>query len=147
MTSPIEFQSIDHITLIVADLTKTREFYCDQLGMHQVTRPDFDFPGLWLTPALETSNQTGLMRALIHITLADESSGLPGWGDRQVGRLSRGHHFAFEVADAIAACEHLQQLGVAICGEPRRRPDGAAQFCIQDPDGHVIEIFSQPSND
>ena len=146
MPSPIEFNSIDHITLIVADLDKTRDFYCDRLGMQEVPRPDFDFPGLWLTPSSQALDQAGFMRALIHITLADEASGLAGWGDRQVGRLSRGHHFAFEVVDAIAACNHLQQLGVTICAPPRQRPDRAAQFCVQDPDGHVIEIFSPPVN-
>ena len=50
MLNSIRFQSIDHLTLIVSDLEKTREFYCDILGMKLVPRPDFDFPGLWLHP-------------------------------------------------------------------------------------------------
>ncbi len=112
MTSPLEFRSIDHITLIVADLERTRQFYCDQLGMQEVERPNFEFPGLWLTPRLAGSEPGSFLQALIHITLADEDSGLAGWGDRQVRRTSRGHHFAMEVADAERAHRHVAELGL-----------------------------------
>ena len=146
MNSPIKFQSIDHITLIVENLERTRHFYCDCLGMQQVTRPDFNFPGLWLSPSSPTAAETNYLQAMIHITLADEQSGLAGWGDRQVRRPSRGHHFAFEVADAQSAHEHLQQLGIPIVVAPKQRPDGAIQCYVQDPDGHLIELFSKPNN-
>lgn len=145
MPPPIKFQSIDHITLIVAELDRTRQFYCDCLGMQEVARPDFDFPGLWLTAAGAADDRSGFLQAMIHITLADQNSGQAGWGDRQVKRVSRGHHFAFEVADAILAHEQLDQLGVNIVVKPKQRPDGAAQFYVEDPDGHLIEFFSRPT--
>ena len=145
MDSSLEFRSIDHITLIVADLERTRQFYCDQLGMQEVTRPDFDFPGLWLTPRQAESAPDGFLQALIHITLADEDSGLAGWGDRQVRRTSRGHHFAMEVADAERAHRHVTEVGLEIAVPLKQRPDGAAQFYVRDPDGHLIEFFSRPT--
>lgn len=146
MNSPLEFRSIDHITLIVADLERTRQFYCDQLGMREVARPDFEFPGLWLTPCQAESEPDGFLQALIHITLADEDSGLAGWGDRQVRRTSRGHHFAMEVADAEQAHRHVTELGLEIAVPLKQRPDGAAQFYVRDPDGHLIEFFSRPTH-
>ena len=147
MPSPIKFQSIDHITLIVSDLDQTRRFYCDCLGMQEVDRPDFDFPGIWLTAPQASGEARGFLQAMIHITLADQNSGLAGWGDRQVKRVSRGHHFAFEVTDANQAYQHLAKLGVNISAAPKKRPDGAAQFYVEDPDGHLIEFFSRPAAD
>ena len=140
MNEILRFESIDHITLIVSDINKTRHFYCDILGMAQVPRPEFDFDGLWLHPCQPSPGET--VRALIHATLESDLAGKAGWGDRKVKSLSRGHHFAFEVNDAIEACEHLRSKGVNIVVEPRRRPDGPTQFYIRDPDDHVIEIFS-----
>lgn len=147
MLSPIEFQSIDHITLIVSDLDQARRFYCDCLGMQEVARPNFDFPGIWLSAPQAGAEARGFLQAMIHITLADENSGRAGWGDRQVKRVSRGHHFAFQVVDANAAHEHLAKLGVNISVAPKKRPDGAAQFYVEDPDGHLVEFFSRPGND
>ena len=111
--------------------------------MKQVPRPNFDFEGLWLHPHEPVQGES--VRALIHVTLESDLAGSAGWGDRGVKRLSRGHHFAFEVKDAVAACEQIRQQGVKIDVEPRLRPDGPTQFYIRDPDGHVIEFFSLPS--
>ncbi|MEM9410336.1 MAG: VOC family protein [Planctomycetota bacterium] len=141
MQQPIRFHSIDHLTLIVSDLERTRKFYCEKLGMQLGPRPEFDFPGLWLHPSEPEPGKP--VKSMIHITLESDLAGLAGWGDREVKSLSRGHHFAFEVEDAKNACKYLQNLGVEIAVQPKQRPDGAVQFYVQDPDGHVIELFSK----
>ena len=41
-------QSIDHVTVVVADLAASRKFYVDALGMLEVERPAFSFDGMWL---------------------------------------------------------------------------------------------------
>src|SRR3981081_2099212 len=41
-------QNILHISLKTADVPATVEFYRDVLGMTEVDRPAFDFPGAWL---------------------------------------------------------------------------------------------------
>ncbi len=140
MPMSFRFSSIDHITLIISDIERTRHFYCELLGMRQVPRPDFDFPGLWLNPTDPEPGEP--VRALIHATVESDLAGKSGWGDQAVKSLSRGHHFAFEVEDASSACEQLRSQGVTIAIEPRQRPDGPTQFYVQDPDGHVIEFFS-----
>ena len=40
-------RTVDHITLVASDLEASRRFYVDVLGMREVERPDFGFPGLW----------------------------------------------------------------------------------------------------
>ena len=128
----IKVKAIDHVTIIASDLEATRKFYVDGLGMEEVARPDFDFPGSWF--------QAGATQ--IHVTLESPEAGKAGWGDRGVKIASRGHHFAFEVDDAMAATETAKSLGFQIAREPKHRPDGAIQVYFYDPDGHVVELFS-----
>ena len=47
MANPIQVQSLDHVTLVVKDLEQSRRFYVDGLGMREVPRPNFSFPGSW----------------------------------------------------------------------------------------------------
>ena len=130
----IDVQHIDHVTVVVSDLDTTHDFYVNVLGMRQVARPAFSFPGLWF--------QAG--ETLVHATLQSDEAGRAGWGDRDVRIISRGHHFAFLVADAAAAADVLRERGVSIASGPQTRPDGAVQVYLHDPDGHLIELFSMP---
>lgn len=130
--NPLQVRSFDHITIIVDDIEATRHFYAELLGMEEVARPDFDFPGSWY--------QIGNVQ--IHVTQANELAGLAGWGDRQVKSVSRGHHFAFEVDNMQSAYERVQELGIRVGDGPKTRPDGAKQLYIYDPDGHLVELFS-----
>lgn len=131
MISPLAF---DHITLIVSDIEKTRAFYVDKLGMQQVDRPEFDFPGVWF--------QLGTTQ--IHATLEGPEAGQAGIGDRGNSVVSRGHHFVFCVADCFSEAEKLQGLDIEILHGPKQRPDGAVQVYFRDPDGHTVELVSGP---
>ena len=130
MITPIAF---DHITLIVADIEKTREFYVEKIWMQQVARPDFDFPGIWF--------QLGATQ--IHATLDGNEAGKAGIGDRGNSIVSRGHHFAFRVEDCRKESAKLDELGIEILQGPKERPDGAVQSYFADPDGHIIELVSE----
>ena len=129
MISPL---AIDHITIIVADVEKTREFYVDKLGMKQVPRPDFDFPGIWF--------EVG--KTQIHATATSPEAGEAGIGNRGNSVVSRGHHFAFRVEDCFAESEKLADLGIEVLHGPKQRPDGAVQVYFADPDGHIVELVS-----
>lgn len=37
-----------HVAIKTADLAATRHFYCDVLGLSEVARPDFGYPGAWI---------------------------------------------------------------------------------------------------
>lgn len=125
--------TIDHVTLVVADLEKSRVFFHDVLGMPEMPRPDFGFPGLWF--------QAGSTQ--IHLNVAGEEAGSAGL-EYDASSITRALHIAFSVDDAMAAANFLRERGVEIIAGPRNRPDGAVQLYILDPDGHQIEITSPP---
>lgn len=128
--SEIKVKHIDHVTLVVASVEASRKFYVGLLGMSEVDRPAFDFKGAWF--------QAGA--TLIHLIEEHERSGPAGFPDGVVKKSSRNHHFAFEVADAAAAAISLKQRGIELVDDAKKRPDGATQVFLQDPDGHVVEL-------
>jgi catechol 2,3-dioxygenase-like lactoylglutathione lyase family enzyme/uncharacterized protein YunC (DUF1805 family) len=133
--SRIQVKSIDHATLVVKDLERSRRFYVDVLGMREVPRPAFSFAGLWF--------QAG--RTQIHLILEFAGSGPAGNLLPENRRSSRTHHLAFEVEDAAAAFVCLQQMQIPVLAPPKPRPDGYMQVFVSDPDGHVIELCSPPA--
>lgn len=123
----IQVQSLDHVTIVVKDLAATRRFYVDLLGMQEVPRPAFSFAGQWFRAGA----------TFIHTILEAPGTGVAGNGRDD---NSRGHHFAFLVADCRAAAELLAAAGVPLVSPVKLRPDGAAQLFVQDPDGHLVEL-------
>lgn len=131
----VRVKNINHITLIVADLERSKAFYCGVLGMEEVPRPAFNFPGKWFQAG---PNQ-------IHLILEHPGSA-PAGCPTPLGTVSAGRatHFAFEVADATQAYDYLKSRGVHLQGEPKFRPDGYLQVFSQDPDGYTVEVYSWP---
>lgn len=130
----VRVKHIDHHTIVVKDLERSKAFYCGVLGMEEVPRPKFSFPGKWF--------QAGPTQ--IHLILEHEGSAKAGFpSDAATDSPGRVTHLAFEIEDARAAAEYLPKRGVPLRGEPRYRPDGPLQVFITDPDGYVIEVFSR----
>jgi catechol 2,3-dioxygenase-like lactoylglutathione lyase family enzyme len=125
-------KSIDHVTFVVSSLEKSREFYRGVLGMDEVPRPNFSFPGLWF--------QAGPTQ--IHLILEHEESGPSRVTLADGLAVSRTRHVAFEVNDAAATVKRLADLGIPIAAGPKQRPDGPTQLYIFDPDGNLIELFA-----
>jgi catechol 2,3-dioxygenase-like lactoylglutathione lyase family enzyme len=130
----IHVQALDHVTLVVKDLERSRRFYVDVLGMAEVPRPGFSFPGLWF--------QAGATQ--IHLILESAESGPSGQPAGAREKSSRHQHFAFRVADARAAAGRFEELGVPFVARPKERPDGYLQVFVTDPDGHIVELCSAP---
>jgi glyoxylase I family protein len=135
--SGVRVRSIDHVTLVVQDLERSRNFYVQTLGMREVPRPGFSFPGLWF--------QAG--HTQIHLNLEAADSGPAGNLLPEHLRSIRTHHVAFEVEDAAAAGLQLERRSVPILCKPQQRPDGYTQVFVTDPDGHIIELCSAPRNE
>lgn len=110
---------LNHVALDVNDVAVSVRFYRDGLGLPELPRPDFGFPGAWFR--LGTRQELHLI----------------GNRDRPVGE--RAGHFALQVADIEAAADLLRAAGIAFRG-PKPRPDGAYQIFTADPDGNVIEL-------
>ena len=135
MSAPIQVQHIDHVTLIVSSIDASRQFYVELLGMTEVARPAFDFNGAWF--------QAGA--TLVHLIEEHDLSGPAGFPDDVLIKSSRNHHFAFEVEDATAAAEILKSRDIELVDDAKKRPDGAVQVFLTDPDGHVVELCTSPS--
>lgn len=132
MTKPIEVKSLDHVTLVVKDLNRSRSFYVDGLGMREVPRPAFSFPGSWF--------QAG--STLIHLIGGHPGGSPSGNPLAEEFRTTRSNHFAFLVDDVEAAYARAQELGMKIVSPPKARPDGFVQVFLNDPDGFVVELCS-----
>lgn len=130
---PIQAKAFDHITIICADLTATRRFYVDFLGMQEVARPAFKFPGLWF--------QLGPVQ--VHATEQSPESGHAGWASQGNTIVSRGHHFAFAVDDVAKTLDTVAAFNIRIASNLQTRPDGYKQLYVYDPDGHLVELVSE----
>ena len=117
---------LNHVAIFVRDVEKSCHFYATVLRLEPMPRPAFDFPGAWF--------RLGTVQEL-HL--------IGGRTDEAVVSSPRGNHFALQVEDLERWHQHLQSL-VAIVRGPVRRPDGATQIFIADPDGHLIELFTGP---
>lgn len=115
--------NLNHIALHVEDLDASTVFYRDKLGLLPIKRPDFDFPGAWF--------RLGISQELHLIAGRTEP----------VASHSRKTHFALEVEDVEEARKYLALSGLNMVG-PKKRPDGAWQIFITDPDGYWIECCS-----
>jgi catechol 2,3-dioxygenase-like lactoylglutathione lyase family enzyme len=121
MSTPAKIRVIElnHVALDVADVAASVRFYRDALGLSELARPDFDFPGAWFR--LGTQQELHLI------------------GDRGRPMSERAGHFALLVGDINAAAAQLRAAGAVFRG-PKPRPDGAQQIFTADPDGNVIEL-------
>lgn len=116
---------LNHVALHIRDLEASVAFYRDILCLAPLPRPAFDFPGAWFR--LGTAQELHLI----------------GGRTEPVAASNRGNHFALRVDDLDAWENHLQTTGADF--RPRkRRPDGASQVFLRDPDGHIIELFTGP---
>jgi len=117
----LQITGLQHVALPVADLDRSIDFYHRQLGFPLIARPDFDFPGAWL--ALGAGRE-------LHLIAGRTQPVYSG---------SRSNHFAVEVPDIREAERYLLEKGIAHRA-PKRRPDGAWQIFVEDPDGHYMEL-------
>lgn len=129
----LSVHAIDHIAVVCKDMEASRHFYQDVLGMEAVPRPNFPFPGLWF--------QAGSTQ--IHVIMESEEAGPAGSGESRGTMPQRGTHFAFEVDSCAEANRILTENRIEIVAGPQSRPDGFQQLYIADPDGYLVEIFSQ----
>lgn len=114
----VKVNNLDHVTVIITDLERSRKFYRDVLGLREVPPPyTFDFVVLWF----EVGHQ---FLHLLHKPQADTIS---------------PRHFALAVEDIGAARDRCRAHGLAM--EETTRIPNADRFFIRDPDGNRIEVI------
>jgi glyoxylase I family protein len=115
---PLQITHLDHASVLVTDLDRSRRFYGGLLGLREIPKPrTFTFSVLWFDLGGEQ----------LHLLLAPEADTVSP------------RHFALRVADIDAARSHFRSHGVAI-RETVVIP-GADRFFVTDPDGNRIEII------
>lgn len=127
-------QKLEHVTVNTDDLEKTRDFYCNILGMTDGYRPDLGFDGAWFyvgdTPCIHVCEWNSYMawaraRDLPHSTRAEGTGSLD--------------HVAFNAGDYDGAVARLEASGL----EFRRSyvPDiPLRQLFVKDPNGVCVEL-------
>lgn len=114
----LDVTQIDHVSVLVTDLARSRHFYRDVLGLKEIAKPKtFDFKVLWFD-----------------------------LGNQQLHLLQKPHpdtrsprHFALRVGNVEAARGHFRGRGIEI-QETTAIPN-CDRFFISDPDGNRIEII------
>jgi len=112
---------LNHVALHVADVERSRQFFRDVMRLEEIARPAFDFPGAWFRLG---------ERQELHLI---------GGRELEARSHNRGNHWALLVDDLDAWEAHLKQVGYPTLPR-RRRPDGAGQIFLIDPDGHYLEL-------
>ena len=132
----MEIALLHHVTLTVTDIERSKQFYRDILGLKEIPRPPFPFPGAWF--------EIGDAQHL-HLIVHDEAT----FRAPHKGIDTRDVHFAVRVPSYRRALEFLR--GKGYCEEDnddgsqkmevKTMPTaGYPQIYIIDPDRHVIEI-------
>jgi lactoylglutathione lyase len=115
-----------HTMVRVQDLDKSKQFYCDLLGLEETRRVDNEaakFTLVFLAPP-------GQHEAPIELTY--------NWGsDEEYGSGRNFGHLAYAVENIYEMCQKLMDAGVTINRPPR---DGRMAF-VKSPDGVSIELL------
>jgi len=106
---------LHHTSIRVADIARSRAFYERFLGLTNIERPNFGFPGNWYA----------LGAGQLHLIEAQSMGS---------GIDPSGPHFAIEVVDLDAARRDIAAAGLEVL-DP-----GGNQLWIRDPDGYTVEL-------
>jgi catechol 2,3-dioxygenase-like lactoylglutathione lyase family enzyme len=120
----IQVLDLNHVSLHVADLELSRKFYREIIGLEEIPRPDFDFPGIWFK--LGSTQELHLI----------------GNRYQEVNSQSRGTHFAVRVKNLDDALAHLSNTDARFM-PIKTRSDGTRQLFVVDPDGHYLELCEE----
>jgi catechol 2,3-dioxygenase-like lactoylglutathione lyase family enzyme len=114
----LQATQIDHVSVLITNVERSRRFYRDLLGLKEIAKPrTFDFVALWF----DLGNQQ------LHLLRKDRPDSISP------------RHFALRVANVAAARTYCRENGVAT--EETTLIPGADRFFIRDPDGNRIEII------
>lgn len=123
-----------HTMVRVTDLDASLRFYCDQLGLVEISRRDSEkgrFTLVFLAASGDTEAARQHQRPMVELTY--------NW-DPEAYRGGRNFgHLAYRVDDIYALCQRLAEAGVVINRPPR---DGHMAF-VRSPDNISIELLQK----
>lgn len=123
-----------HTMVRVSDLEKSLHFYCDLLGLQEISRQHNE-KGRYTLVFLAAPNDAERARAskapLVELTY--------NWDAENYGGARNFGHLAYRVDDIYALCQRLKDGGVTINRPPR---DGHMAF-VRSPDNISIELLQK----
>jgi glyoxylase I family protein len=130
----MDIASLHHVALTVTDLERSRRFYREVLGLDEIARPNFPFPGAWFQVG-----EAQQLHLIVHTNPTFRTN---------KGLDTRDVHFAIRVRSYWETVEFLKARGYREDAEDDlqkiivnpRATAGFPQMYILDPDRHVIEI-------
>ena len=120
--------TIHHVAVAVTDLERARHFYGAVLGLAEIERPAFNFPGAWFAAG----------EAQIHLIVNTQARTLRG----TLGIDSHDGHFALRVGPHDEMLRRLEVHGVP----HRERAPSVVEWkriFVSDPDGNVLELITE----
>ncbi|MEM1410905.1 MAG: VOC family protein [Pseudomonadota bacterium] len=114
-----------HTMVRVTDLEDSIDFYCNKLGLVELSRKDIE-AGRFTLVFLAAPGDEEAQVELTH-----------NWDPEEVGGGRNFGHLAYRVEDIYSLCQHLMDSGVTINRPPR---DGHMAF-VRSPDGISIELL------
>lgn len=111
---------LDHTSICVTDVQRSREFYEGLLELTPTERPDFGFPGMWYQ----------LGEGQLHL-IQRERTAAP---DNDAAINAADPHFAIQVDDLEGMRRRIQAAGVRVLDF------GSGQLWVHDPDGNTVEL-------
>lgn len=127
--SPMQYL---HTMVRVSDLDASLDFFCNKLGLVEISRKDSEkgrFTLVFLAAPDDVESARQSKSPMVELTYNWDPEELTG--GRNFG------HLAYRVDDIYAACRRLQEAGVVINRPPR---DGRMAF-VRSPDGISVELL------
>ncbi len=125
---------LNHYFVRANNLETTKRFYCEALGLNEMSRPDFPFRGYWLgrdDKIWVHMGQHGIPNAELHYRGSRP--------DAAVTNAGVIDHIAFGAQDPDEFRKRLTEMGCDWWA--RTFPDaGLFQIFVRDPDGLTIEL-------
>jgi len=132
MENDMPLGGLQHFTIEPADLERSKEFYCDVLGLEDGERPPLDFPGYWLySGGVATVHLMGTRKPRDGIVVRGTET-----KNENTGRFD---HIAFAASDVEGMRKRLQSRNVKFRESIVPRT-GDTQFFLYDPDGVGVEL-------
>lgn len=123
-----------HTMVRVSDLDKSLDFYCNKLGLKEISRRD-DEKGRYTLVFLAAPGDEQRARErkapMVELTY--------NWDPEEYGGGRNFGHLAYRVDDIYAVCQRLMDGGVTINRPPR---DGYMAF-VRSPDNISIELLQK----
>jgi glyoxylase I family protein len=114
----LDLTQIDHVSVVITDLERSRRFYRDILGLTEIAKPKtFSFSVMWF----DLGNQQ------LHLLLKGQADSISP------------RHFALRVKDAKSARAYFRERGVST--EETTPIPRCDRFFIADPDSNRVEII------